>query len=64
MVVAVFVACIAAGSFGVAALRRIPSGLLAWNLWGLAALLALLYAPLENATWAAHVLRSSKAQSP
>jgi spermidine synthase len=58
LVVAAFVACIAAGSFGVAALRRISPALLVWNLWALVALVAILYAPLENTTWAAHLLRS------
>ncbi len=43
MVVAVFVLCIALGSFAVSALRRIPAGLLPASLWLLLALLALLY---------------------
>jgi spermidine synthase len=64
MVVAAFVACIAVGSFGVAALPRIPAALLATSLWGVAALLALLYMPLENVTWAAHVLRSFFGREP
>lgn len=64
MVVAAFVACIAAGGFGVAALRKIPAALLAANLWGVAALLGLLYLPLENVTWAAHVVRTFFGREP
>jgi spermidine synthase len=59
MVVAAFVGCIALGSFAVSALPRIPRALLVLDLWALAAVLGLLYAPLENVTWGAHVLRSS-----
>jgi spermidine synthase len=64
MVVAAFVVCIAAGSFGVSALRHISRRLLAIDLWALVAVLTLLYAPLENATWAAHVVRSFFGREP
>ncbi len=57
LVVAVFVLCIALGSFAVSALRRIPHGLLVVNLWSLVALLTLLYAELEDAPYWAHRLR-------
>ena len=48
MVVAVFVLCIALGSFAVSALRRIPPALIAGSQWLLVGLLALLYFQLEN----------------
>jgi spermidine synthase len=58
MVVAVFVLCIAVGSFAVSALPRIGSRLLVGAQWALVALLALLYPALQNAPWAAHVVRT------
>jgi predicted membrane-bound spermidine synthase len=58
LVVATFIACLAAGSFGVSALRRVPVSLLPWCLWGMVAIWTLLFGPLENVTWAAHALRS------
>ena len=58
MVVAVFVLCIALGSFTVSALSRIPSWLLAASQWLLVALLALLYLAMPDAGYDAHVLRS------
>ena len=58
LVVSVFVLCIALGSFAVSALRRIPDWLLVANLWTLIALLTLLYAGLEDATYWAHRLRT------
>jgi spermidine synthase len=58
MVVAVFVLCIALGSFAVTALHRIPRPTLVLCTWGLAGLLALLYLELPNTTYYAHVLRS------
>jgi predicted membrane-bound spermidine synthase len=58
LVVAVFELCIARGSFAVAALRRIPDWLLVADLWTLVALLALLYAGLEDAGYWAHRLRT------
>ena len=63
LVVAVFVLCIALGSFAVSALRRIPDWLLVANLWTLLVLLALLYAGLEDATYWAHRLRTLFAPS-
>jgi spermidine synthase len=58
MVVAVFVLCIALGSFAVSALSRIPAWLVAASQWLLVGLLVLLYLALPDAGWAAHVLRS------
>jgi len=58
MVVAVFVLCIALGSFAVSALDRIPRWVLVANLWALALLLAVLYTQLEDATYWAHALRA------
>jgi predicted membrane-bound spermidine synthase len=58
LVVATFIACLAAGSFGVSALRRVPVSLLPVCLWGMVAIWTLLFGPLENVTWAAHALRS------
>jgi predicted membrane-bound spermidine synthase len=58
MVVAVFVLCIALGSFAVSAFPRIPGALIAGNLWAGAVCLLLLYRPLQNAPYWAHVLRS------
>ncbi len=58
MVVAVFVLCIALGSFAVSALPRIPPGLLVGSLWSLAGLMLLLYPALQNAPYWAHLLRS------
>ncbi len=58
MVVAVFVLCIALGSFAVAALPRIPGGLIVATQWLLAIGMALLYAPLNYAPYWAHLVRS------
>jgi spermidine synthase len=58
MVVAVFVLCIALGSFVVAALPRIPGGLIVATQWLLAIGLALLYVPLNYAPYWAHLVRS------
>ncbi len=58
MVVAVFVLCIALGSFAVSALPRVPDGLLAGTLLGLLLLLALLYPQLQNGPYWAHALRA------
>jgi len=58
MVVAVFVLCIALGSFAVAALPRIPGGLIVATQWLLALGMALLYAPLNYAPYWAHIVRS------
>jgi spermidine synthase len=58
MVVAVFVLCIALGSFAVSALPRIPKGLLVVTLWALVALLAAIYLRLDEAPYWAHALRS------
>jgi predicted membrane-bound spermidine synthase len=64
MVVAGFVLCIALGSLGVAALRRVPEGLLAANLWALVAVGVLLYIQLPDAPYWAHVLRMRFPQDP
>lgn len=58
MVVAVFVLCIALGSFTVSLLPRIPSALVVITQWALAACLVLLYQQVENVPWAVHALRS------
>lgn len=58
MVVAVFVLCIALGSFAVSALPRIPPLAIVLSQWGLVALLALLYFRLDEAPYYAHVLRA------
>jgi spermidine synthase len=58
MVVAVFVLCIAIGSFVVSTLPAIGPRLLVGAQWVLAALMAGLYPLLENAPWAAHVVRT------
>jgi spermidine synthase len=58
MVVAVFVLCIALGSFAVSALPRIPPALIVGSQWALVALLALLYFALDEAPYYAHVVRS------
>jgi spermidine synthase len=58
MVVAVFVLCIAMGSFAVSALPRIRPSYLVINQWLLVALLYFLYGRLTDAPYWAHVLRS------
>ncbi|MCP5060012.1 MAG: hypothetical protein GY937_25195 [bacterium] len=58
MVVAVFVLCIALGSFGVSALGRIPRGFIVISQWVLVALLAGLYLLIPDAPYWAHVLRT------
>lgn len=58
MVVAAFVLCIALGSFGVSALRRIPPGLIVASQWALVTSLLALYAWLEDAPFWARVLRT------
>ncbi len=58
MVVAVFVLCIALGSFAVAALPRIPGALIVATQWLLALGMALLYVPLNYAPYWAHLVRS------
>ena len=64
MVVAVFVLCIALGSFAVSALPRIPKGLLVATLWTLVALLVAIHLRLDEAPYWAHVLRSLFGASP
>jgi spermidine synthase len=58
MIVAVFVLCIALGSFVVSALPRIPGALLVAAQWILAGAMALLYARLNYAPYWAHIVRS------
>ncbi|MEN8160458.1 MAG: fused MFS/spermidine synthase, partial [Myxococcota bacterium] len=58
MVVAVFVLCIALGSFVVSALSRIPPWLVASSQWLLVALLAGVYLVIPDAGYGAHVLRT------
>jgi spermidine synthase len=57
MVVAVFVLCIALGSFAVSAFSRIGRFALPAVLWGLATLFTALYFGLETAPYWGHVLR-------
>ncbi len=59
MVVAVFVLCIALGSFAVSALPRIPTGTVVFAQWALIVLLCALYGQLENAPYYAHALRAT-----
>ncbi len=58
MVVAVFVLCIAAGSFVVSALPRIRPLHVVASQWALVVCLTLLYRVLPDAPYGAHVLRS------
>src|SRR5262245_48766538 len=58
MVVAVFVLCIALGSFTVSALSRIPPWLVAASQWLLVVLLVGIYFVIPDAGYGAHVLRS------
>jgi len=64
MVVAVFVLCIALGSFAVSAASRIPGFLLPGTVWLLAGLLWVLHLEMENAPYYAHVLRTRFGHSP
>jgi spermidine synthase len=57
MVVATFVACIALGSFAVAALPRIRPAWLPASQWALVAILLVLYPVVEDAPFWAHRLR-------
>jgi spermidine synthase len=57
IVVAVFVLCIALGSFAVSALSRVPALLLPASLWALAGLLSMLYLGMDTAPYWAHRLR-------
>jgi predicted membrane-bound spermidine synthase len=57
IVVAVFVLCIALGSFAVSALPRVPARLLPASLWALAGLLTALYLGMDSAPYWAHRLR-------
>jgi spermidine synthase len=59
MVVAIFVLCIALGSFAVAALPRIRASWLPISQWALVAILVILYPQIENAGFWAYVLRSN-----
>jgi len=58
MVVAVFVLCIALGSFAVSALPRIPGFLLPATLWVLVLLLLGIYREADTAPYWAHALRA------
>jgi spermidine synthase len=57
IVVAVFVLCIAIGSFAVSSLTRVPRLLLPTSLWALTGLLAALYLAMDSAPYWAHRLR-------
>jgi spermidine synthase len=57
IVVAVFVLCIAIGSFAVSALPRVPAALLPASLWALTGLLGALYLGMDAAPYWAHRLR-------
>ncbi len=58
MIAALFVLCIALGSFTVAALPRIPRALIVASQWALVALVAALYFAVPRAPYAAHVVRA------
>lgn len=58
MVVAVFVLCIALGSFAVSALSRVRPAYFVASQWVLVGLLILLYFALPDAPYAAHVVRT------
>ncbi len=58
MVVAVFVLCIALGSFAVSSLSRIPAFVLPLNQWLLVGALLALYPILDDSGYLAHVVRS------
>ncbi len=58
MIVAVFVLCIALGSLAVSLLPRVPDAVLLGCLWALSLAFFLLYRPLQNAPYWAHVLRT------
>ncbi len=58
MLVAVFVLCLALGSFAVSALPRIPRALVVWSQWILVVLLVPLYFAVENAGYWAHWVRA------
>jgi spermidine synthase len=58
IVVAVFVLCIALGSFAVSALRRIPIGTAVVTQWILVLLLVALYLQVSSAPYWAHVVRT------
>jgi len=58
MIAALFVLCIALGSFAVASLPRIPRGLIVASQWALVALACALYFAVPKAPYAAHVVRS------
>ncbi|MCH2173614.1 fused MFS/spermidine synthase [Myxococcota bacterium] len=64
MVVAAFVLCIALGSFAVSTLGRIPRWVVVGNLWALGLSTALLYPFLPDATYWAHVLRTTFPSEP
>ncbi len=58
MIAALFVLCIALGSFTVAALPRIPRALIVGSQWALVALASALYFAVPRAPYAAHVVRA------
>jgi spermidine synthase len=58
MIAALFVLCIALGSFAVASLPRIPRLLIVASQWALVALVLSLYFAVPIAPYAAHVVRS------
>jgi spermidine synthase len=58
MIAALFVLCIALGSFAVAALPRIPRALIVGSQWALVALATALYIVVPDAPYGAHVVRS------
>lgn len=64
MVVAVFVLCIAFGSFAVSAMRRVPRGLLLGAQIALVVLLLALYPALGDLPYWAHVVRAAFRDDP
>ena len=57
IVVAVFVLCIALGSFAVSLFRNIPRSAIAITQWALVIFLLVLYQHVENAPYWAHIIR-------
>ena len=58
MIAALFVLCIALGSFAVASLRTLPRALIVGSQWALVALATALYFAVPRAPYAAHVVRA------
>ena len=64
MVVAVFVLCIALGSFGVSLLSQIPTRLVVINQWAIGLVLWLLYTQVDKAPYLIQTLRAAVQDNP